>query len=294
MKPNPQKENTSEKKPQKSSLSTAWIMLIIVVAIVGIYTTSQTDPSALKASITDSKTTSQATEKVDVNKQVETKKQQVPKEVVKQATKEAPKVVVKPQKVKAIEKLTKSDHVKWSSTWEITIVMYANFECQNCYVMFRIIEESWFMIWDKIKFSFRHFQSDKNANAGLAAQFVEAAWKQWKFWKMYEEVFMKQAEWKSMSNPWSKLEEYWKSIWLDIEKLRADTTSTEVSDKIKKDLLSAKNSWLTESPSVFMNWVKIENPPHKYAFMNMVTFKQREMQWLWPDWKPLDKSWTGN
>ncbi len=192
-----------------------------------------------------------------------------------------------------LNEVSSIDHMKWSSTGEIVIIEYSDFQCPACYVAFRIVQDSWFMIWSKVKFVYRHFPlSSLHPNAQLAAQFAEAAWLQWKFWEMHDKIFFEQQKWSSSSNPWALFESYWKEIGLDLNKLKKDASSKEVIAKINHDKQSAISNGLNQTPTILVNWKKVDMPKHKYAFMNLITFTEREMKWLWPDWKPLNWSWS--
>lgn len=192
-----------------------------------------------------------------------------------------------------LDEVSSSDHMRWSETGEIIIIEYSDFQCPACYVGFRIVQDSWFMIASKVKYVYRNFPLKSiHPNAQLAAQFAEAAWKQWKFWEMHDKIFMEQKSWASSSNPWALFETYWTEIGLNLDQLRKDVSSKEVIAKINNDVKSATDNGLNQTPTFIVNWKKVEMPKHKYAFMNMVTFTEREMKWLWPDWKPLN--WTGS
>ena len=172
------------------------------------------------------------------------------------------------------------DHVRWSWSWDIVVIEYSDFQCPACFKMHKIIEDSWFMNDEKMQLIFKHYPlSSIHPYATLAAQYAEAAWLQGKFWEMHDMLFDNQSAWTSVAV--DEIEDtyisYWEELWLDIEKLKTDAHWKIVKAKIESDFMSAKLQKLSYTPTLILNWEIVENPPHKYWFMNMITFKDKEL-----------------
>lgn len=190
-----------------------------------------------------------------------------------------------------LNKPTISDHEKWS-TWDVVVIEYSDFQCPACAQMHKIIDDSWFFNEDKMKLVFRHYPLEAHKFSMLASQFAEAAWMQWKFWEMYDQLFTKQWEWANLDDAKPTFIKFATELGLDVAKLEKDISSPEVINKILADKKSWDLQHITSTPTLIINWQKVEkNPPHKYEFMNMVVREDKKLNPKKYEEKPANWSW---
>jgi len=88
-------------------------------------------------------------------------------------------------------------------------------------------------------------------NAFKAAEAVDCAGQQGKFWQMHNEVFKNQ----NALNP-ENLSKYAGAVGVDMPKFKACLDSGKYSDKIKKDIADGQKAGVTGTPTTFIGWVQ--------------------------------------
>ena len=94
-----------------------------------------------------------------------------------------------------VDKVVETDWVRGSTTTEVTLIEYSDFQCPACGAYFPIVEEVNEKYGDHFRFVYRHFPLTQHKNATPAAQAAEAAGVQGKFWDMYKLIFTNQKDW---------------------------------------------------------------------------------------------------
>lgn len=156
------------------------------------------------------------------------------------------------------------DHVFGNKDAKIVLVEYGDFQCNPGCRLFHenfspILEDENYM--SQIAFVYRHFPlSQIHPNAVAASATAIAAGKQGKFWEMWDTLFKNQAAWSaaSASERSTFFEGYAKELGLDIEKLRDDIKSDEVSQKIKFDRAVGQAAGVTGTPTLFLNGEQVD------------------------------------
>ncbi|MFB6212389.1 MAG: DsbA family protein [Candidatus Magasanikbacteria bacterium] len=145
-----------------------------------------------------------------------------------------------------------------------TIVEYFDMQCPACKSFHPAMKKLHQEFPEKLRIVFRHFPlSQIHQNAMIAAQALEAAGLQGKFFEMQDKLFENQRSWSKMKNPKSKFVEYAKKIGLNQKKFESDLTSQKVKNKVKKDLSSARKYNINSTPTLFLNGTEIRPRSYK-------------------------------
>jgi len=137
---------------------------------------------------------------------------------------------------------------------KIIVYEYSDFECPACKAFVSIIKGLKEKYKDKIVVVYRHFPlTEIHPNALVASQAAEAAGKQGKFWEMHDILFLRQDEWKSLSNPKETFIKYAQELKLDTKKFIEDFESEEIKNKILEERKEALGFGLNGTPSFFVN-----------------------------------------
>ena len=164
------------------------------------------------------------------------------------------------------KELKSTDHIKWSSEKKNILVEYSDFQCPSCkgaHDFLKTIEASGsadFDITKKVTFVYRHFPLYQIHNkANVASYAAEAAGIQGKFWEMTNLLFENQQTWKESNNPQKEdFVNYAKELKLDIAKFKKDSDSTEVKNRVTKDLREAEQMGVNSTPTFFLNGKKVD------------------------------------
>jgi protein-disulfide isomerase len=153
-----------------------------------------------------------------------------------------------------------TNHVSGSASTGVKLVEYGDFECQFCGQYYPIVEQVKDKYKDKIQFQFRNLPLIQiHKNAFVAARSAEAADKQGKYWDMYNLLFANQTSWSEAEDAKPIFEQYATQLGLNVEKFKADVTSTEVNDIINADIAEFKKTGEKMStPTFFLDGKKIE------------------------------------
>lgn len=149
--------------------------------------------------------------------------------------------------------ITETDWLKGNPEAKVTIVEYADYQCPACAsykpVLSRLVEE-----YSEVAVVYRHYPLITiHPNAFNAAKASEAAGKQDKFWEMHDVLFEKQTEWSEERNAKGKFFEYAEGLELDMDKFESDFDSSEVKERVEKNLIEAQALGLNSTPSFFVN-----------------------------------------
>jgi len=144
----------------------------------------------------------------------------------------------------------------------VTIVEYCEFQSEGCLNMALVIGQL-MRDRDDVRFVFRPLPLigilDKSERAVLAAL---AAGEQGKFWEMYDLLFIKQVEWKSLKpeafDAWLVRESA--TLEVDVEKLEAAMNAEETAAKLQRMYESAKGLNIPAVPLILIN----DNPQPSY------------------------------
>jgi protein-disulfide isomerase len=136
---------------------------------------------------------------------------------------------------------------------KVTIVEFSDFECPACKIAQPTVEEIMNKYRDKVRFVYRNFPLPSHPNSWPAAQALEGANLQGKYWEMHKSLFEKSPD---LSK--EQLFQYAKDLNLDMDKFEKDFDSDVVREKILKDLEDGNKAGLKVTPTFFINGTRFD------------------------------------
>lgn len=130
----------------------------------------------------------------------------------------------------------------------VTIVEWADFECPFCRAFYPVLDELVHKYPTQVKLVFKFYPLSAHPHGEPAARAAAAALDQGKFWEMHHLLFENQEHLEG-----SDLEQYAKTLKLDMGKFRADFGSKELAERIEKDKKQADDLGLDGTPFLFIN-----------------------------------------
>ena len=152
----------------------------------------------------------------------------------------------KPVEIKLSEMLVAGRPEKGNPNAKVVVVEFSDMQCPSCRRGNDTVEQLMLQYEGKIRVIFRHYPLDIHPKARLFAQAAEAAHRQGKFWEMQDLIFNEQD-----ANE-KRLEEFARSLGLNMEQFRKDMKSKEVQDAILNDIASARRYGVTSTPTYFL------------------------------------------
>jgi len=153
--------------------------------------------------------------------------------------------------------LVKDDsYKKGPDSAKVTIVEFSDFQCPACKVNAQALNQVINEYPDQIRVIFRHFPLSFHKNAPLAAQAVEAAGKQDKFWEMHDLIFDRQTEWSEVKNAAETFHIFAQELELDEEQFKIDLNDQSIKEKISRDTSDGYQAKVNATPTFFINGQK--------------------------------------
>jgi protein-disulfide isomerase len=144
------------------------------------------------------------------------------------------------------------DHCRGDSAAKITLVEYGDYQCSCCQSAHVIIQSLQQQLGDRFRFVFRHFpQSQIHPNAYHAAEAVEAAASQNKFWAMHHHLLTHPSQLAD-----SDLVKYAIALYLDIDRFLQEMSSDCHMARVQADIESGMQSGVTRTPTFFIHGLK--------------------------------------
>ncbi len=171
-----------------------------------------------------------------------------------------------PKMVKTV--VTDGSPMKGSPDAVVTIVEWADFECPGCQAAAPILEGLLERFPGQVRLFYKNYPlKDKHPNAEHAARASIAADAQGKFWEMHHKMFFSRGRLEV-----TDIEDYAKSLGLDLAKFRADLVAPTTAERLEKDIKQAEGLGLEGTPFILINgrevndvfssdpeaWVKLE------------------------------------
>lgn len=148
---------------------------------------------------------------------------------------------------------------------KVTLVEFGDYECPACGEYNPIIKQLLSDFSGKINFVFRNFPLTQHANAMISSQAAEAAGLQGKFWQMHDKLYESTNDWSASSDAKSIFVGYAQDLGLDINKFKTDIDSQAIKDKVQNDTNDGNSISLSETPTFYLNGVKIVSLTGNYA-----------------------------
>lgn len=163
-----------------------------------------------------------------------------------------------------------ADHVRGNPDAQVTLTMYADFQCPACRTEYEVIARAWPRIREDVRLIYRYFPLDTHPHSFEAARLAEAAGRQGFFWEMHDMLFANQQAWSAVNDPTLMFEDYAEQIGLDLEQLRADMELPEVRAKIIADQQGGIRAGVRSTPALFINGDQVNNPQTSGALINLI------------------------
>ncbi|EYF06473.1 DsbA family protein [Chondromyces apiculatus] len=135
----------------------------------------------------------------------------------------------------------------------VTIVEWADFECSACRVMAPVLDQLAERFPGQVKFVYKYYPLMSHPHGEIAARAGIAAQNQDKFWEMHHQMFEHQDRLEQ-----TDLEQYARTIGVDLPRFKKDLTAEETTQRIEKDKKQADELGLTGTPMVFINGREVE------------------------------------
>ncbi|MFW5866783.1 MAG: DsbA family protein [Armatimonadota bacterium] len=157
--------------------------------------------------------------------------------------------------------VTDDDHMRGDPDAPLTLVEYADYQCEACIDGFHAVEELIETHSDKVNVVFRHFPLMSYHPMALpGAMAAEAAAEQGKFWEMHAKIFGAGGEFDE-----DDLVQWAEELGLDMEQFEEDRHSAEIEEHIREVRLEGARSGVNGTPTFFLdNWRIDVYPTHEH------------------------------
>lgn len=141
------------------------------------------------------------------------------------------------------------DHIRGPVDAPLTLVEYGDFECPFCGRATGAVEEVRERFGDQLRYVFRHLPlPEVHPHAELAAEAVEAAGEQGKFWAMHDRLFANQ----TALEP-GDLVDHAIALGLDVGRFTRALGSGDHAAHVREDVASAQASGAEGTPTFYVN-----------------------------------------
>ena len=145
---------------------------------------------------------------------------------------------------------------------KVTVVEFLDPECEACAAVSPQVKSLLKEYDGRVRFVVRYMPLHRNAK--LAAQYIEAAGEQGKYWEMMEKLFAEQGEWGEKHGPAGHnpaptvpvselFETYGKELGLNPEQLNAAAGQRKYAEKADRDLQDGRTLGVRQTPTFFVN-----------------------------------------
>lgn len=145
---------------------------------------------------------------------------------------------------------------------KVTVVEFLDPECESCAAVAPQVKSLLKEYDGRVRFVVRYMPLHRNAK--IAAQYMEAAGEQGKYWEMMEKMFAMQGEWGEKHGPAGHnpaptapvsvmFEKYGQEIGLDISQLNSAAGQRKYAEKAERDLRDGQAVGVRGTPTFFVN-----------------------------------------
>ncbi len=136
----------------------------------------------------------------------------------------------------------------------VTFVEFLDFECEACGAAYPIVEDLRKQYAGRVTFVMRYFPLPGHFNAERAARAVESAARQGQLEAMYSRMYETQSEWGEKQEPLDDLfRSYAEDLGLDMAQFDADYASTDVAERVQRDVDDGTDLGLQGTPTFFVD-----------------------------------------
>jgi cyclophilin family peptidyl-prolyl cis-trans isomerase/protein-disulfide isomerase len=166
--------------------------------------------------------------------------------------------------------ITEADHKRGPQDAAVTIMVYGDFQDVNSALFFGVVDRLMAEHPNDIQLISRPFPLiGRNDKALYAAQAVEAAHKQGKFWEMHDLLYSQQENWAGLPpedfEQWSAAQA--SALGMDVERYQADVRSEAVTDLVQGNFERAQEFGPFAVPLIILNG-EIYLGPQDFSSLN--------------------------
>jgi protein-disulfide isomerase len=141
------------------------------------------------------------------------------------------------------------DHIRGPDDAPVTLLEYGDFECPYCGQAEGVIRELLASFGNDVRYVWRHLPlNDVHVRAQLAAEAVEAAASQGRFWEMYDAMLAHQDD---LTAP--ALSRLAGELNLDVDRFWDEVRRHDHAPRVAEDVASADASGVSGTPTFFVN-----------------------------------------
>ena len=149
--------------------------------------------------------------------------------------------------------ITNHDHVIGDPDAPVTVVQYGDYECAQCLNAEPIVKGLLRLHGRQIRYVYRHFpQYSVHPQASLAAQAVEAAGVQGKFWEMHDLLFRNR---RNLAE--AEITHLALVVGLEIYRFTDELARGVHAERVRADYVGGIQSGVSLTPTFFINGVRI-------------------------------------
>ena len=157
--------------------------------------------------------------------------------------------------------VTEDDHMKGHEDAPLTLVEYADYQCEACIEGFHAVEKLLETHAQMVNVVFRHFPlMSYHPMAMPGALAADAAGRQREFWPMHAKIFGAEGDFDD-----DDLVQFAEELDLDMQRWEADRHSEELEEHIREVRLQGARSGVNGTPTFFLdNWRIDAGPTHEH------------------------------
>jgi Na+:H+ antiporter, NhaA family len=145
--------------------------------------------------------------------------------------------------------LDATDHVAGPADAPLELIMYGDFQCPYCTAAQSILRRVRTRLDGRLRFAFRHLPlHEVHPDAQRAAEAVEAAAAQDRFWEMYDALYANGGRFAL-----NDLAGLAGGLGLDVERFRAEVIDGTYAARVDRDADAARAAGITGTPTFIVN-----------------------------------------
>ncbi len=151
------------------------------------------------------------------------------------------------------------DYIKGNPDADVVITKYSDLECPACRAAYPIVNEFLEEYGDQVRFEYKHLPlSTIHPNAVPAAEALEAAGQQGKFWEMHDLLFDRQGQWSRSYQPKGVFIGYGKELDLDTSLFKQHMNNGALKAKVRQDTREAAQKGYQGTPTFEVNGERVD------------------------------------
>ncbi len=144
------------------------------------------------------------------------------------------------------------DHIRGSADAPFTLVEYGDYECPDCGRLFETLQSVQQDFGTRLRLVYRHYPlSGIHKHAQMAAEAVEAASAQGRFWEMHDLLFQNQNALEE-----KHLLQYAAQLDMGVDRFRLDLKQGSYAERVRQDFIAGVQNGVNGTPGLFLNGVR--------------------------------------